>query len=101
MVLGGDAKLRFYDVASRTQLGDPIDIAFDVTEGDPGAVLRDDGLRAAAETGQGIVVWDLDPARRLDAACQLASRNLTHSEWDQYIGDLAPYRANCPQFPTD
>ena len=101
MVLGGDTKLRFYDVASRTQLGDPIDIAFDVADGDPGAVLRPDGLQAAADTGQGVLVWDLDPARWVDAACQLASRNLTHAEWDHYIGDLAPYRATCPQFPTD
>ena len=63
-----------------------------------GAVLRSDGLQAAAETEQGIVVWDLDPAHWVDAACQLAGRNLTHAEWDQYIGDLAPYRQTCPQY---
>ena len=61
-----------------------------------GAVLRSDGMQAAADTGQGIVVWDLDPAHWVDAACRLAGRNLTHAEWDQYIGDLAPYQTNLP-----
>ena len=30
-------------------------------------------------------------------AGRLAGRNLTRSEWDQYIGDLAPYRRTCPE----
>jgi hypothetical protein len=107
MVLGLEETLRFYDVLTRTQLGDAIDLAYayalhpgeDVISSVPGgAVLRSDGLRAAAETEQGIVVWDLDPAHWVDAACQLASRNLTRAEWDQYIGDLAPYRTTCPQY---
>ncbi len=29
MVLGNDETLRFYDIATRTQLGDPIDVAYD------------------------------------------------------------------------
>jgi DNA-binding SARP family transcriptional activator len=107
MVLGRDERLRFYDVATRVQLGDAIDLAYqyalhpaeDVFGS--GAVLRSDGLRAAAVTEQGIVVWDLDPAHWVDAACQLAGRNLTHAEWDQYIGDLAPYRPSCPEYTED
>ena len=35
----------------------------------------------------------------IDAACELAGRNLTHAEWDRYIGDLAPYRRTREQFP--
>jgi hypothetical protein len=99
MVRGDDETLRIYDVASRTPLGDPIDLDRFFMES--GAVLRDDGLAAAAVTGRGIVVWDLDPQHWIEAACQLAGRNLTHAEWDQYIGDLAPYRQTCPQFPVD
>ena len=107
MVLGNDGTLRFYDIATRTQLGDAIDLAYgdelhnlarNLEEGVADAVLRGDGMHAAADTGQGIVVWDLDPAHWVDAACQLASRNLTHAEWDQYIGDLAPYRQTCPGY---
>jgi hypothetical protein len=96
MVGGDDEMLRFYDVASRTQLGDAIDT--DVWGGDGGSVLRRDGQQAAVITSQGIVVWDLDPDTWVQAACQLAGRNLTHAEWDQYIGDLAPYRQTCPAY---
>jgi hypothetical protein len=35
------------------------------------------------------------------AACQVASRDLTREEWNAYIGDLADYRATCPEFPVD
>jgi hypothetical protein len=96
VVSGDDEMLRFYDVASRTQLGDAIDT--DVWGGDGGAVLRSDGLQAAVITSQGIVAWDLDPDHWIEAACRLAGRNLTHAEWDQYIGDLAPYHLTCPNY---
>jgi hypothetical protein len=99
MVRGDDETLRIYDVGSRIPLGDPIDLDRIFTESS--AVLRADGLAAAAVTGQGIVVWDLDPDHWVDAACQIAGRNLTRAEWDQYIADLAPYRATCPQFAVD
>jgi hypothetical protein len=100
MVSGDDGFLRFYDVASRTQLGDAIETDTDVWGG-VRAALRRDGQQAAMMTSQGIVVWNLDPDHWVDAACQVAGRNLTHAEWDQYIGDLAPYRQTCPQFPAD
>jgi hypothetical protein len=105
MVFALDETLRFYDIPTRTELGDAIDLTYPYAlhppedlEGPGSAVLRGDGLRAAAETEQGIVVWDLEPAHWVDAACQLAGRNLTRAEWDQYIGDLAPYRQTCPRF---
>jgi WD40 repeat protein len=93
MVRADDDSLRFYDVPTRTQLGDPIDT--DATFAN--AVLRGDGMMAAAVTGDGIVVWDLDPAHWVDAACRLAGRNMTPQEWDRYLGDLAGYRETCPQ----
>ena len=105
MVLGNDETLRIFDVATRTQLGDAIDLAYDAALHTASIRrgrrrrLRSDGMQAAADTGQGIVVWDLDPAHWVDAACRLAGRNLTHAEWDQYIGDLAPYRRTCPTHP--
>jgi hypothetical protein len=58
-------------------------------------------MELAVDTEQGIVVWDLDPDHWVEAACDLAGRNLTQAEWDQHIGDLAPYRTTCPQFPID
>jgi DNA-binding SARP family transcriptional activator/WD40 repeat protein len=107
LVLGEDETLRIFDVATRTPLGDAIDLSYDdslrevsryVDLEAAGAVLRDDGLQAAVDTVQGIVVWDLDPEQWVEAACGLAGRNLTHDEWDQYVGDLAPYRTTCPEY---
>jgi WD40 repeat protein len=99
MAVGDDGNLRIYDVATRTQLGDPIDL--DEPSPGEGTAIRGDGLQVAAAVGQGFAVWDLDPTRWIEAACQLAGRNLTRAEWDQYIGDLAPYRPTCTAHPAD
>jgi DNA-binding SARP family transcriptional activator/WD40 repeat protein len=96
MVRADDDSLRFYDIPTRTQLGDPIDTDVPFAS----AALRADGMAAAAVTGLGIVTWDLDPARWEEAACVLAGRNLTREEWDQYIGDLAPYGPTCADQPA-
>jgi DNA-binding SARP family transcriptional activator/WD40 repeat protein len=128
MVRGEDNSIRIYDVASRTQLGDPIDLdhpgplsrldhpwaavpfsdcgsegcrgTFFRPRTGLGAAVRADGGEVAATFGPGIVVWDLNRDRWFDAACQVAGRNLTREEWDRYIGDLAPYRATCPDHPV-
>jgi hypothetical protein len=63
--------------------------------------MRPDGLAVAGVTRHGIVVWDLDPTHWVDAARRLAGRNLTHAEWNQYIGNLAPYHRTCPDYPAD
>jgi hypothetical protein len=95
----GDQSVRLYDVAGRIQLGDAIELGdSDTSLGWVGAAFRFDGMELAIDTAQGIVVWDLDPAHWVDAACDVAGRNLIPAEWDQYIGDIAPYRATCPQF---
>jgi DNA-binding SARP family transcriptional activator/WD40 repeat protein len=100
MVVDGVTRwsMRIYDVATRTLLGNPVELDSDRNQS--GAMLRPDGLEAAIDTLDGILVWDLDPAHWLEAACQLAGRNLTHAEWDQYVGDLAPYRRTCPAYPA-
>jgi DNA-binding SARP family transcriptional activator/WD40 repeat protein len=95
-VLGEDRALRFYDVASRTQLGDEIPFT-----GDGGAVaISGDGLEAAVATDQGLVMWDLNPDRWIEGACGLAGRNLTAAEWDFHLGDFARYRRTCPDHPN-
>ena len=33
-------------------------------------------------------------------ACQIAGRNLSRAEWDQYVGSDVPYVRTCPQYPT-
>jgi DNA-binding winged helix-turn-helix (wHTH) protein len=95
LVLGFDRTLHLYDVETRTQLGDaiPVGVSF------AGAALRGDGLEATVATDQGIAAWDLDPDHWVDGAGQIAGRNLTRAEWDQYIGRLEAYRRTCSAFP--
>ena len=42
--------------------------------------------------------WDLSPDRLRSAACSLAGRNLTASEWQSYLSWSGPRRATCPQY---
>ena len=48
---------------------------------------------------EGLAVWSLEPDRLAEAACRLAGRNLTPTEWDAYLGHLGDYRATCPDNP--
>ncbi len=45
-----------------------------------------------------IHTWPVWPADLIDLACSRLTRNLTHAEWAQYLGD-EPYRATCPNLP--
>jgi hypothetical protein len=36
----------------------------------------------------------------MSTRCESPGRNLTRDEWATKIGDLARYRATCPDFPT-
>ena len=55
----------------------------------------------AADGSHATKIWDLDPTHWPAAACRVAGRNLTREEWVSNIGTLAPYRATCPDLPTD
>jgi WD40 repeat protein len=44
--------------------------------------------------------WDF-ANRDVEDTCSLVTRNLTHAEWDQYIGDVLPYQAVCPNLPIE
>ena len=57
-----------------------------------------DTVYAQAVTGSG-EVWGLNGANLRNVACNLAGRNLTPPEWQQYLSWAGPRRATCPQFP--
>jgi hypothetical protein len=47
----------------------------------------------------GIALWDINPEHLAEAACRLAGRNLTPTEWDTYLADEGDYRPTCPNNP--
>jgi hypothetical protein len=59
------------------------------------------GRWLATAGNDGIVrLWDLRIESALALACQIAGRNLSDEEWDQYLGDFA-YRETCPEARTE
>ncbi len=60
------------------------------------------GLPAAGSGGQqgDMYQWATTPAIWQQRACELAKRNLTHAEWEQFltVGGEA-YRKTCSQWP--
>jgi DNA-binding SARP family transcriptional activator/WD40 repeat protein/energy-coupling factor transporter ATP-binding protein EcfA2 len=92
LATSNDQTAALYDVATGTRLGDPIETSAPLIYP---AFLRPDGAALAVTDAKGVVVWDLDPAHLADAACAMAGRNLTPSEWTSYLPDLGSYRQTC------
>jgi outer membrane protein assembly factor BamB len=90
--------ISIYNVPTRTRLGDPIVSDLPYVSGNAGPALRPDGKVVAVNSQDGIAVWNIDPDYLADAACNLAGRNLTQSEWDTYLGRDAAYRDTCPEY---
>jgi class 3 adenylate cyclase/DNA-binding SARP family transcriptional activator/WD40 repeat protein/energy-coupling factor transporter ATP-binding protein EcfA2 len=100
MVVGTDGTVRIADMATRTFIGDPIDLGRTIDTINPtsltGTAINYNGNQVALATPHGVVIWDLDPARLISAACRFAGRNLTEAEWQAHIGTLARRTTLCP-----
>lgn len=62
-------------------------------------VASPDGTRVISGHSNQIIVWNLDPASWAATACQIAGRNLSADEWDQYFPDQ-PYHKTCDDYPV-
>lgn len=92
VVTSADQAVQVYDVGSRLRLGDAIVSESPRTEG----WLRPDAKAVAVNTRQGIAVWQINAKHLVCAACTLAGRTLSRTEWDTYLGSGTQYRATCP-----
>jgi WD40 repeat protein len=95
----GSAQVDLWEATTLLPIGEPL-----VVPGNA-ALLLETGLapyRLALGTtspnGTPIIL-DLDPAHWQTMACQLAGRNLTRAEWNQYLPGR-PYQMTCPQWPA-
>ena len=87
-----DGGVLLWDVDSHTQIGTHLQPPASGL-----ALFSPDGTHLAilSETGQGYV-WDVDPAHWEVRACQVAGRNLSRSEWNEFLPDR-PYQRVCPE----
>jgi WD40 repeat protein len=91
---GSNGDVQLWDVASRQQIAAiPPSTSKDVFRV---PILSPDGRQIAimAASGQHDI-WDVDPADWKGRACAVAGRNLTRSEWQQFLPDR-PYQPVCP-----
>ena len=97
LAVGGYKDLLLWDVEKHRQVGPSLrahenritDLAFSPTE-----------PLLASSSSDRVMLWDLDVEHWRERACRLANRNLSHSEWRQYVGEDEPYRAQCPGYPV-
>lgn len=57
-----------------------------------------DGRRVATTSGTMVRIWFVEYSL-IDTLCASLPRNLTQSEWEEYIGS-EPYGVTCPNLPT-
>ena len=86
-----DGKFRLWDLASRKLVGAPLP----GTDSGGWGTFFPDGKQVIAVFGSGTgVVWDVDPAAWKAHACRIAHRNLTRTEWQDFLPQRG-YRAVC------
>ena len=93
---GRDSTIILWDVESGQMLGEPL-------RGHGGSVRSvsfspDGKTLASGSLDNTIIFWDVDIESWKARACGIANRNLTQSEWAQFVGD-EPYRNTCPDPP--
>ena len=91
-----DGTVRAWDRESGDQIGREIvigQVSGTVIDSAP------DGGALLVVRATGAAVWNYDLDSWPELACELAGRNMTQREWDEFGPQNADYRVTCPEFP--
>jgi WD40 repeat protein len=91
-----DATIRLWDVGTGRAIGGPL-IGHANTPISMALSPRGETLASSSWDGT-IRLWDLNPSSWADRVCQIAGRNMTHAEWEQFLPGET-YGRTCPQWP--
>jgi WD40 repeat protein len=92
MTTSADGKIRLWDLTTEKLIGTPL--ASPDTGGQGTFFPNGKQLVAAFGSGSGLI-WNVDPASWSAQVCRVARRNLTPTEWQGFLPNLA-YRKVCP-----
>jgi len=98
MLVSSDASgsIQLWDIERRQLLGE----VGRLTDISAGVAFSANGQLLASANNEGkVIVWTMDSSLWQQRACEIANRNLTRLEWDQF-GPASPYQRTCPQFPA-
>jgi WD40 repeat protein len=86
--------VNIWDVATQQRLGPPLKWG---AQGVESLAWSPDGRTLAAGGYQsGITLWNVSVDDWLSRVCAAAGRPLSQTEWQQAVGDSAPYDPVCP-----
>lgn len=95
-----DFFVRLWNTETHNQLGEVLDTSSGHQEGVLAVAFSPDGKwLASGSQDTTIRLWSVDPGDWLQSVCQLASRNFTPEEWQEWFSN-EPYHATCPQWPA-
>jgi WD40 repeat protein len=95
----GEGRVSLWDLSTGQLIGLPLQ-----GTGNPIYKLAfsdDSNILVAGDDAGNIMFWDISSNGLRERSCDVANRNITYTEWQQYIGDALPYQAVCPNLPME
>ena len=89
-------RVRILDADSHVQIGEE----FLLNQTGAGSLARSGRFLVIGARQGPVEIWDIQPTHWRRAACRLAGRNLTATEWATYLPNAGTYHRTCEEWPA-